>query len=243
MADKESWWSYHRERWNLTKFVLRCISLVVVLILIGVSAADGSSYYSMNQSDWWFILPIALLTIIVDFVELLCVALLKRNPGIPPGWHIGFELALLGGNLVAVIFISSTIPSSDGYPYSYPESGIDIYFKVVLTAFLGLFIIVRFILFVIACVDTHRYHTAAQVEMIVQALRRQNLNDSSSAAAALSAFYPKENINIRNPVPLQQLPHMTHPAEDPSDDARFYPELPENQKFLADLPARIHKGA
>ncbi|KAI0458522.1 hypothetical protein F5B21DRAFT_500419 [Xylaria acuta] len=248
MADKDSWWSYHRGRWNATKFTFRCISFALSIIVIGLSVNNGvrirnwSEYQIYLQIDWWFTLPVTLLSIVVDCVELTCSILRKRNPGIPPGWHIGIELVVLGGNIVALVFLASVIPRDDEYAYA-PWAPLSLRpFQIASVVFLGLFTVVRFILFVIACVDTHRYHTAAQVEMIVQALRRQNLDDPTTAAIIHNLTYPTNQTDYRQPAPFHESPHMTRPTQDLSDESMLYRELPDNQKFLVtELPPRVYK--
>ncbi|KAI1156274.1 hypothetical protein F4825DRAFT_404656, partial [Nemania diffusa] len=241
MANEGGLWSYHRGRWNTTKFVLRCLSFVLSIGIIGVSVNEGirvlglPGYGWRFYVDWWFTLPIALISIGVDCAELTFSFLWKRNPGLHPGWHIGIELALLGGNLVALIFISSTIPSEGAYYYDPNLPRFLQSLAVAVVTLLGIFTINRFVLFVIACVDTHRYHTAAQVELIVQTLRQQNLNDPTTAAIIHNAMYPTSYINHRQSIPLQELPKTTSSAHDHSDGSTLQPELPENHKFLADL--------
>ncbi|RYC61869.1 hypothetical protein CHU98_g4355 [Xylaria longipes] len=222
MADKDNWWSYHRGRWNATKFILRCISFAFSIIVIGLSVNNGvrvrnwSEYRSYFRIDWYFTLPVTLLSIVVDCAELACSVLRKRNPGIPPGWHIGVELSLLGGNIVALIFIASLIPPDNGYVYDLWAPLSLRPFQIASVVFLGLF----------------TYHTAAQVEMIVQALRRQNLDDPTRAAIIHNLSYPTNHIDHRQPPPFHESPHMTRPTQDLGDESTLYRELPDNQKFL-----------
>ncbi|KAH8166377.1 hypothetical protein CIB48_g1863 [Xylaria polymorpha] len=251
MADKEkdtdSWWSYHQGRWNAAKFVFRCVSFALSIIVIGLSVNNGvrvrnwSGWKDYLRLDWWFTLPVTLLSIAIDCAELACSILRKRNPGIPPGWHIGIELVLLGGNLVALIFIASLIPPAEGFAYgSWAPLSLRP-FQIASVVFLGLFAVVRFILFVIACIDTHRYHTAAQVELIVQALRRRNFDDPTTAAIIHNLTYPTNYTDHRQPA-LHEYPHMTRPTQDFSDESMLYRELPDNQKFLvSELPPTLYK--
>ncbi|KAI0434821.1 hypothetical protein F5Y09DRAFT_189541 [Xylaria sp. FL1042] len=241
MAHEGSFWSHHQGRWNATKFVLRSISFVLSIIIIGLSVntsirlLEWPAYADWIRLDWWFSLPVTLLSIALDFAELLFSFLWKRNPGLPPGWHIGIELVLLGGNIVALIFLAGSIPVRSFDPFDDSP-----YFlrsiKIATLAFIGIFTIIRFILFVIASVDTHRYHTAAQVEMIVQALRQQNIQDPATAALVHNAMYPN-----RPPIPLQEYPQTHRPSQEPYYKPEYYPELPENQKFLGDLPTLLNR--
>ncbi|KAI0487420.1 hypothetical protein F4859DRAFT_255204 [Xylaria cf. heliscus] len=250
MADKDGWWSYQRGTWNATKFVFRCVSFALSIIVIGLSVDNSvrvriwAGYKDNPRLDWWFTLPVTLLSISLDCAELTCSILRKRNPGIPPGWHIGTELVLLGGNIVALIFLGTEIPPPGGYSYAF-EAWAPLYirpFQIASVVFLGLFAIVRFILFVIACVDTHRYHTAAQVELIVQALRRQNLDDPTTAAIIHNLAHPTNHTDHRQPAPLHEFPHMTRPKQDLSDESTLYRELPDNEKFLvSEMPPRAHR--
>ncbi|KAI1300470.1 hypothetical protein F5Y03DRAFT_397186 [Xylaria venustula] len=232
MAVAGDFWSYQQGNWNTTKLALRCISFVLSIIIIGLSVNTSlrllgwpafAFYYLL---DWWFALPITLIALALDFAELLSSFLRKRNPGLPPGLHIGIELVLLGGNIVALVFLGGSVPGEDYSPYEpspvfiRPE-------KIATLAFIGIFTIVRFILFVTACVDTHRYQTAVQVEMIVQALRRQNINDPAAAALAHNVVY-----NNREPIALPEYPQIYRPSQEHYGPPEQYPVLPENQKFL-----------
>ncbi|GAP89910.1 hypothetical protein SAMD00023353_4400140 [Rosellinia necatrix] len=243
MDNIADFWSYHRGRWNATKLRLRCISLVVSILAIALSVNQslrllawdeyrdsGGSYYYLF---YYFALPVTIIGTALDITELTFSVLRKRNPGLHPGWHIGVELALLGGNIAALIFTSISIPM-DYSPYYQSEVPAGVTpVSIAAVSFLGLFAIIRFTLFIMGSIDTHRYHTAAQVELIVQTLRQQNLSDPTTAAIIHNSLYPKSYINHhQQPIPLQEFPHPIRPSHDLSGDGAFYPELPENQKFL-----------
>ncbi|KAI0096780.1 hypothetical protein GGR51DRAFT_553371 [Nemania sp. FL0031] len=235
-------WSHHQGGWNVTKLVLRCFSFVLSIIIIalsvneGIRVSNGFNYRSgFFYINWWFTLPVSLISIVADGADLLFGFLWKRNPGIHPGWHIGLELVILGGNIVSLVFISSTIPGYYGYNYDDSFYLTTSHIVIATVAFVGIFTINRFILFVIACVDTHRYHTAAQVQLIVQTLRQQNLNDPTTAAIIHNSLYPASYTKSPQPAYIQDHPPMARPPYRPSDEVTLYPELPENQKFLADL--------
>ncbi|KAI0538433.1 hypothetical protein GGR58DRAFT_299262 [Xylaria digitata] len=241
MANEGSFWSYHRGRWNVTKLVLRCISFVLSIIIIGVSIADsvlianrGADYTFLL--DWWFTLPIILISTGLDTVELICIFVRKCNPGLHPGFHIGTELVLLGGNITALVFLSSSIPTENDYRnYYFPAlSGVVRPLKITVTFFVAIFSIVRFILFVFSSVDTNRHHTAAQVELIVRALRQQNINESMTPAQVHNALYPN-----RQPIPLHEFPQAIRPSHETYNKPEYYRELPDNQKFLGDLPTLL----
>jgi hypothetical protein len=53
---------------------------------------------------------------------LLFAAIRNRNPGIHPGWPVGIELVIFGGNIVAAFFIASEFREF-GDPYLYPYYG------------------------------------------------------------------------------------------------------------------------
>lgn len=85
--------------------------------------------------------------------------------------------------------------------------------------------IVRFTLFVLACVDTHRHLTAARVELIVQSLREADI-----------ALPPITKDTVKD----EQAFKFRH-EEPPSEHGNgFYRELPDNLKFLAEMPRRPH---
>ncbi|KAI1203508.1 hypothetical protein F5X97DRAFT_283165 [Nemania serpens] len=250
MANKGGLWSYHQGRWNITKLVLRSISLVLGFALVGVSVPDAllvsewSGYNSYPTPDWWFILPIIIVSTGLDCAELASSIVWKRNPGLHPGCHIAGELVILGGNLVAFSFISPSVDISTTWYYdsTFPRAVGPL--KAALIAFLGLFTADRFILFVIACVDTHRHHATAQVELIVKALRQHNIGDHNirdpaTAEIIHNSLYPPSHPNNRQPVPVHEFPPKTRPVHEPGDDAIFYRELPDNQKFLGSLHSNL----
>lgn len=95
-----------------------------------------------------------------------------------------------------------------------------------------------------ACVDTHRQHATAQVEMIVQALRQHNIGDHNigdpaTAAKIHNSLYPASYLNNRQPVPVHELPPRTRPVHEIGDDPTFYCELPDNEKFLANIRSTL----
>ncbi|KAI0201819.1 hypothetical protein F4808DRAFT_99592 [Astrocystis sublimbata] len=256
MAGKHNWWSYHQGPWNATKCILRCVSFVSIVIATGLTIENGvrPGLPSRLGIDWWITLPYAIPSIIVDSIELTCSILRKRNPGIPPGWHIGAELVLIGGCLVALVFLSSAILSATyGYrsvdnplapPLSFRSS------QIADVTFIVLFLLVRVILLVFASVDTHRYRQAAEVKLIARALRRQNLDESLTAMILHNLTNPKNPQSPKNQIDLEQPPpshdfdfvHKMLPMPYPNDESAQYRELPDNTKFLStDLPPRIYK--
>ncbi|KAI1158538.1 hypothetical protein F5B18DRAFT_83745 [Nemania serpens] len=246
MADKGELWSFHQGRWNATKLVLRFLSLILSIIIVAVSVPDGilisdwSDYNSYPYADWWFTLPITLISTSLDCAELAASIVWKRNPGLHPGCHIGGEVALLGGNLVAFAFISPSVDVVHTWYYDSTFPGSVGPLKAALIVFLGFFIIDRFILFVIACVETHRHHATAQIELIVEALRQHNIDnigDPAAAAIIHNSLYPTSHLPDRQPV--HEIPPKTRPVHEPGDDAIFYRELPDNQKFLANLRSTL----
>ncbi|KAI1181079.1 hypothetical protein F4777DRAFT_953 [Nemania sp. FL0916] len=244
VASKATWWSYHESGWNRSKLILRCCSFLLSIIVLGISAREGvrvdywQNYDVYLYRDWLFTVPLTLFSIALDGVELVLGTLWKRNPGVHPGWHVGGELAILGGNITALIFLGSTVPTNYdlfGQPFDpYPTEARNLMIGIIV--FLGLFTADRFVLFVIACVDTHWHHTAAQVEFIVKTLRQQTANDPATAAI-IHSLHPSNHIGYRQPLQDLHLPQMAQPAYKPNsgDNSEFYLELPENQKFLANI--------
>jgi hypothetical protein len=232
------------------KLVLRCASFVISIVMIGLSVNAsirlmnwpgfenfGGSYTYLT---WWFTVPVAIISILLDLTELIVSVVRKHNPGLHPGWHIGGELVLLGGNITALIFTSIMIPSRDLYYVVFNPPLIVYGLTIAVISFLGLFTLLRFALFVIASIDTHRYHTAAQVRLIVQALRQQNFDDPTTAAAIQKSLYPKNSINHYPQTPFQDFQQTQFPHES-GNQSGPYRELPDNDKFLADLPAMLSR--
>ncbi|KAI3327114.1 hypothetical protein HD806DRAFT_383224 [Xylariaceae sp. AK1471] len=259
MANAATLLSCHRGRWNVIKLCLRCISFVLSILIIGLSVNEGirkRSWYESHPGGspfgyaWWFCLPITLLSISLDGYELTSTVIRKRSPGIHPGWHVGVEIVLLGGNIVALIFISSQFSEFANWDvYVYGQS----YFppislrplKIAIVAVVGVFTLIRFILFIFACVDTERYLTTARVELIVQVLRQQNINGDPAAAPIINNSIHPQVTQHRNqayydkPTSLEGPPHTIWSPTQLSSEPAFYPELPENTKFLAAQMPRL----
>ncbi|KAI0521600.1 hypothetical protein F5B22DRAFT_544619 [Xylaria bambusicola] len=233
-----SFLSNHQGRWNVTKLVLRSISFFIGIIIIGLSAGDGVHILTVGDDyllDWAYTFPVVFVTFATDAVELGLGFLWKRNPGIRPGWHIGAELVLLGGNVVALYLLSQRFPPDYGWfngnrIYSTIRS-----IKAALIAFESILAIDRFILFVMACVDTHIYHTAVQVQMIVQALRQQNANDPTTAGLVNNAMYLEQQ-----GIPTHGYQQMPRPSHEPYPTPEYYRELPDNQKFQGDIRRQLY---
>ncbi|KAI1109685.1 hypothetical protein F5Y14DRAFT_394489 [Nemania sp. NC0429] len=246
MANRDELWSYHRGRWNTTKLILRNISLILSVVLVAVSIPDGILVTHWSQSlsypsiDYWFTLPIAIVSTFLDCAELAASVVWKRNPGLHPGCHVAGEIILLGGNAVAFAFITPSVDimSTWYYDSTFPTAVGPL--KAALVTVLGLFTIDRLILFTMACMDTHRHHANAQVEMIVQALRQHNLGDPAIAAILQNSSYAAAYPNDRQPVPAHEPWPKPQPVRVSDSDASYHPELPENQKFLASIRSNLH---
>ncbi|KAJ3567714.1 hypothetical protein NPX13_g6669 [Xylaria arbuscula] len=172
----------------------------------------------------------------IDGFELLFCFLWQRNPGIRPGWFIGAELILLGGNIVALVFLSAGLPTQWDIESDFSYGPIRS-IKIAIISFVAIFTLVRFILFVFACIETHTQHTAKQVQMIVAALRQQNMNDPTTAGLVNNAMYPDQQ---QQHIPPYGYPQMPRPSHEPYPNTVYYRELPENQKFQGDIRQQLY---
>ncbi|KAK5626810.1 hypothetical protein RRF57_002525 [Xylaria bambusicola] len=233
-----SFLSYHQGSWNRTKLVFRSISFVLGIIIISLSAADGVRILEIGNTsllEWAYTFPVVFITFALDAAELGFSFLWKRNPGIRSGWHIGAELVLLGGNSVVIFAISQRLPPGYGWYSAEYMGALITSLKIAIITFVGILAIDRLILFVMACVDTHRHHTAVQVQMIVQALRQQNMNDPTTAGLVNNAMYLEPQ-----GIPPQGYPQMPRPSHEPYLKPEYYRELPENQKFQGDIRRQLY---
>ncbi|KAI8633569.1 hypothetical protein F5Y19DRAFT_245524 [Xylariaceae sp. FL1651] len=249
MAGEADIESKHQRMWNITKIFLRCFSFILGVLMVGLSVNDGlrlQSWYESNRGSyhprypyWYFHLPIALVSAIVDCSEWLFTFIRKRTPGIPPGWHIGLELALLSASLVTLVFTKNLInnmafPYADGPIPRHLQS-----LRIALLFITGLFSIVRFLLFTIACVDTHMYRRSMHKERVVRTLRELKIIEDVAADRADHLLY-FQALNCTNYTYYdrsacpQELPALRSPQE-LSNEFVHHRELPGSQMFPVEL--------
>ncbi|KAI8630804.1 hypothetical protein F5Y19DRAFT_426431 [Xylariaceae sp. FL1651] len=243
--------SHHQGSWNIAKLTLRCTSFVISVVLIGLSADEGvrtaiwvkatPQFYHFATPGWYFCLPIALYSIILDSTELICAFMRKRNPGISSGWHVGAELFLLGGYVVALSFLRFSLADNSDIYFKHIPPKILASLDISLISFTAAFSAVRFVLFVMACIDTHRYNNATQIERILHALRQADIDEkgkTSSSQATENTSYTYHATPVPPQEPLKP-PVAKKSPQEPSEEAAFNFEIEANQKFPVELSTEL----
>ncbi|KAJ8121894.1 hypothetical protein ONZ43_g1772 [Nemania bipapillata] len=150
--------------------------------MIGFSASRRASVVTPSGAvvpGWYLCLPLvsirlslifmlrsraALYSTHLDISELMSSHMLKRNPGMPLSWYLVSELALVIANIIVIGFTSTYLEYRHSYPSRF-NYAINVTPVLVFTWF---FSITRLALFVMACIDMHRYLAAKKVERALQ---------------------------------------------------------------------------
>ncbi|KAI1089603.1 hypothetical protein F5B19DRAFT_362601 [Rostrohypoxylon terebratum] len=206
--------------WTHSKLTLT-LSLVIVGIIV---MALGCVFVTDATYEGWvaaYALPISIASILWNGAELITFAVRSRKNekrGIHPGAHVGLHLcfwiacvfaALL--SITEIIVINSDLrdcqeEKNSRYSYSYSNcedyDGLDMngrYLPMMraIAAFFCLMVLLHFILFVFACIDTHKRNLLKPAGMIVPPMAPQ---------PGVAPYYPY-------PAPMvpQQVPFATQP--------------------------------
>ncbi|KAI1327474.1 hypothetical protein F5Y16DRAFT_191007 [Xylariaceae sp. FL0255] len=167
--------------WIGTRIALTAISIVLAIIILGLTAALTASEWASFVALYGFV--IAAVSIIWNSAELItyCVRVRKQTRrGIHPGAHVALHLVFWLVGILAIIFTvfillstadytsycQNEIEYDEEYPeYSYDDDCEDqlnslnnvVYPELIaLTVFFGLWLIDHFVLFVLACIETSR---------------------------------------------------------------------------------------
>ncbi|KAH9990070.1 hypothetical protein F4779DRAFT_610182 [Xylariaceae sp. FL0662B] len=230
--------------WNNAKLALRCSNFVVCIIMIGISADKQTDTSTLNVPNWYFCLPIALISILWDAAELIVVRVRKRNPGILPGWHVAIDFAIFGGTVTALSFVAMDLSYVFG-PWAsetHPTTKATQSRTSALLGFIALFCIVRFVLFVLACIETHRRNRAAQVERVLKALRQTdgNIKETPLAYRANDPLYQQVHGYTNDAyhgqhIPTQELSATIRYPQELSSEPAFHAEMPGDRVFPVEL--------
>ncbi|KAI1075603.1 hypothetical protein F5B20DRAFT_559594 [Whalleya microplaca] len=157
--------------WHITKIVLTFLSIIFCIIVLGISIALAVNPHILSYIAIWTA-PQAGVALIWSIAELITICVRRSHQGIHPSAHVALHLLLglgfsTGLGLTAYILAFGLAFSSDDTKYHsyfdyyyddkyYYEYYSKMYLKSMeaLVAFLGLLIIVHFLLFLRACVET-----------------------------------------------------------------------------------------
>ncbi|KAK3378883.1 hypothetical protein B0T24DRAFT_589496 [Lasiosphaeria ovina] len=156
---------------ELVKLLLGTLSLVACAVILGVGLTLGFETAPFRRDDGsiveveiglsFTVVGLAILWLAADFIVTL---LSKKREGMPPGAHVAGHLVIWLLAVSAVAFISVFITDLDGdyyYGYDYNRSR-NYILEQVLLGFDIVLLVVHFILFCRACVETSRFNAQRQ---------------------------------------------------------------------------------
>ncbi|KAI1326456.1 hypothetical protein F5Y16DRAFT_400344 [Xylariaceae sp. FL0255] len=188
--------------WPMIKITLQCISILLSIALIGLSAilATGSPRTCILA----FVVPPSGLSIISGFVELIVMVMRGRHRGLGLGGHVALHLLLWLGFTVAVGLTALTIKSAVEYNRSYSSYyGTETSFfsaaymtklntAIALSAVLDL---THFVLFVRLCVEVATRNEAESVEHVAIA-SQASLYDTTTTQFVYPAVHtPQKQVS------------------------------------------------
>ncbi|KAF7538786.1 hypothetical protein G7054_g2653 [Neopestalotiopsis clavispora] len=153
--------------WHITKLVFYSLSIVFCVIVLGTSIAlvVDPNLYQSYQIIW--VAPQAGIALCWDIAELIAICVRRGHHGIHPGAHVALHLLLWLGFLVAAGLTGWLVAYASEYDSSYQRYYYNYYSRQYLPimqaelAFLVLLVLVHFVLFVRACVETHQRNRLA----------------------------------------------------------------------------------
>ncbi|KAH8176700.1 hypothetical protein LIA77_05118 [Sarocladium implicatum] len=210
----------------VSKLTLRIISIVLALILIGVSASLGTTW-EHSPAAIVFFLPTACTSLIWNIAEGICLVVRGGHRGIHPGACVGVDLILwLGFSSCSIMF------TLFGYGYlmyryeaHFGYDNADKYYALnrVAISFGFIEVLPHFALFVIACVETgKRSHPAPIIVyqpppgmMVPHGYPQQPMayppapyNQHHQSSAYPNAYYPAPHGNQPNSMYAQGMPNV-----------------------------------
>ncbi|KAJ2893401.1 hypothetical protein MKZ38_008706 [Zalerion maritima] len=187
---------YQSPAWRKIKLAIRllCMAGTIAVIALGLQIAVE---YNTKYGYWPRLIlytgPVTLVVTFWDLVEMLVACIRKSGRGMHPGAHVALEL-IWWTNLLYVSYVTiqaALILQNDGYP-----DNDDYYRRVAVSAaVITTFCFFRFILFIRACVETHRRRMAGRTRprvMVTPNADHSNLALTSYAYGGASGIGPRE---------------------------------------------------
>ncbi|OTA58449.1 hypothetical protein K449DRAFT_385859 [Hypoxylon sp. EC38] len=171
----------YSKSWTTSKLILTIFLVVVAIIILALSCVfvneDGDAQWSAAYA-----LPISILSILWNGAELITFAVRSRKDvkrGIHPGAHVGLHLCFWIASVFGVLFtvgMSISVQAvlrdcaemansrytyysycdEDGYQNPDYINGTYLPMLRAMTALFCMMTVVHFVLFVVACIDTHK---------------------------------------------------------------------------------------
>lgn len=223
-----------------TRLGLTALSLVWGIVIIGLTSAllsDGDSASNVA----WYAYPVSIVSVLWNAAELITYFVRKRKQvprGIHPGAHVGLHLILWLVGAFSILLTTTVLYSAmyglrscqhqDDDPDSYSYYGYsycgefqpyDHYESSVLPAIRGLLAIFalwtinHFVLFVLACIDTHKRNVLRPAGFVVP-IPAQAMYYPQQAVGAQPAQQPMQYY----PYPAAMQPQPAPPAAGASNE-------------------------
>ncbi|KAB5578007.1 hypothetical protein GE09DRAFT_537156 [Coniochaeta sp. 2T2.1] len=183
------------KKWHVAKIVLGSISIVASIVLWAIAivvlaqfASDNEYYYDSWQLTFevGFVFTAAGLAILWQAAEFITIWASSTNHGIHPGANVALHLIIWLVAILAVGFLATFVSfdldqlsrirnnsnnsgSGSSYydNYDAPTFARLVQLEETLLAFSALLVVLHFVLFVRACVETHRYNNSSLVTRTV----------------------------------------------------------------------------
>ncbi|KAH6647372.1 hypothetical protein BKA67DRAFT_577257 [Truncatella angustata] len=229
----------NQPKWNRIKLILRSISLIFEIAVIGLAVPIKELYV---------IIPV-LFAFLWDISEIISICVRRSlSKGIKAGAHVGCDLLLFMGCTVVTVFI---VVSTWTYQRSwYDFRNTDYYadyrrsylIMVASCPLLSLITLLHFTLFVRACVEVHRRRKDRRIQQLVMAMIASGQSPAehlSSALKAGTAAIPLSDVEA-NRTPKETVTRKTY-REEPEGSMSCQKEMPlapedlgMNEKVLLD---------
>ncbi|KAK3935574.1 hypothetical protein QBC46DRAFT_397236 [Diplogelasinospora grovesii] len=152
--------------WHIFKLALETLSVIASVVIFGIGIAlvvlvwESDDYYIYGTLDFGLAGTAAGLALIWTVCDFLNMAFTSDRRSCHPGAHVGFHLVIWLVALAAVAFISIFVqymPGDFGYSSSALDMPVEYYiYQQVLLGFTAVLLLIHFIMFWRACVETHR---------------------------------------------------------------------------------------
>ncbi|KAI1438288.1 hypothetical protein GGR50DRAFT_486863 [Xylaria sp. CBS 124048] len=165
----------NQRNWNIAKVVLRSLCLAVGLVIMAeliMLLYTREAFLQYNLKPVFFVIGPGIAWDLVEFITMLIRRSIAK--GVPLGVHVGAELVLWLGCIAALIIQIEGIIGGT----------MDANFVVVVTlsqlGFLVFLVLLRFVLFVRACVEVDRLKRDQRVRDLVFAIQKHGWNTQSN---------------------------------------------------------------
>ncbi|KAI0834670.1 hypothetical protein F5Y06DRAFT_306570 [Hypoxylon sp. FL0890] len=173
----QPWQSPNQPSWNTARFVLRIISFIIAILLLGLSISGFMAPMGFGSFPVMGT-PLSAAAFSYDIAQFIVMCARKRKTGIRPAVSLGFELVLsMGGLALSILMIIFTVDSWQWHIYysGVPDDGLTppipnyvsngyLWFGMSVTGSIVAVILslIHFVFFVRDCVEVDRERKAAK---------------------------------------------------------------------------------